>query len=40
MQFYPQMAGSLGIPTLIIGIALLIFAAKGLARKEIPKVQP
>ena len=38
MQYYPQMAGSLGIPTLIIGIVLLIFAAKGLARKDDPKV--
>jgi hypothetical protein len=38
MQYYPQIAGSLGIPTLIIGIVLLIFAAKGLARKDDPKV--
>ena len=37
MQYYPQIAGSLGIPTLIIGIALLIFAAKGLTRKDVPK---
>jgi hypothetical protein len=37
MQYYPQIAGSLGIPTLIIGIAFLIFAAKGMTRKEVPK---
>ena len=38
MHYYPQIAGSLGIPTLVIGIILLIFAAKGLRRKEAPKV--
>jgi hypothetical protein len=37
MQYYPRIAGPLGIPTLIIGIALLIFAAKGLARKKTTK---
>jgi len=37
MQYYPQMAGPLGIPTLIIGIVLLVFAAKGFARKDVPK---
>ena len=40
MQYYPQIAGSFGIPTLIIGIVLLIFAAKGLARKDDAKDQP
>jgi hypothetical protein len=34
VQHFPQIAGSLGIPTLIIGFILLIFAAKGLRRKE------
>jgi hypothetical protein len=38
MQYFPQIAGSLGIPTLIIGFVLLIFAAKGLAPKDAPKV--
>lgn len=38
MQYYPQISGSLGFPTLIIGFVLLIFAAKGLRRKETPKV--
>ena len=34
MQYFPQAAARLALPTLIVGIALLIFAAKGLARKE------
>ena len=38
MQYYPQVAGSLGIPTFVIGIIFLVFAAKGLRRKEAPKV--
>jgi hypothetical protein len=38
MQYYPQISGSLGFTTLIIGVILLIFAAKGLRRKETPKV--
>ena len=38
MQYYPQISGSLGIPTLVIGVILLIFAARGLRRKETPKV--
>jgi hypothetical protein len=33
MQYYSQIASVLGIPTLIIGIAHLIFAAKGLTRQ-------
>ncbi|HSI15247.1 MAG TPA: hypothetical protein VK961_24575 [Chthoniobacter sp.] len=39
VQYYPQIAGLLGIPTLVIGILLLAFAAKGLRRKERPNVQ-
>ena len=38
MQFFPQIAGALGIPTLIVGFVLLIIAAKGIARKNTPKV--
>jgi hypothetical protein len=37
MEFYPQIAGSFGIPTLILGVVLLIFAAKGLVRKDAPR---
>lgn len=37
MQYYPQTVGLLGIPTLIIGIVLLVFAAKGFARKNVTK---
>jgi hypothetical protein len=37
MQYFPQSAASLGVPTLIIGIVLLIYAAKGFARKEVTK---
>jgi len=38
MEYYPQIAASLGIPTIIIGFILLIFSAKGLVRKDDPKV--
>ncbi|MDB6140136.1 MAG: hypothetical protein JWO94_3208 [Verrucomicrobiaceae bacterium] len=34
MQYCPQLVGSLGIPTLIVGVILLVFAAKGLRRKS------
>jgi hypothetical protein len=34
MQYCPQIVSSLGVPTLVIGIFLLIFAAKGLRRRE------
>ena len=37
MQYYPQTVGSFGLPTLLIGIALLFFAAKGFARKNVTK---
>ena len=37
MQYFPQVSTALGIPTLIIGIVLLIFAAKGFARKDVTK---
>ena len=37
MRYYPQIADSFGIPTLVIGVILLIFAAKGFTRKEAPK---
>ena len=40
MQYYPQVADTLAIPTLIIGIVLLVFASKGLRRKEVTKDQP
>ncbi|HWX22400.1 MAG TPA: hypothetical protein VN578_21065, partial [Candidatus Binatia bacterium] len=39
MQYFPQVAGSLGIPALVLGVVLLVFAAKGLARKERAKEQ-
>jgi hypothetical protein len=35
VQYWPQIVGSLGIPTVIIGFVLLLFAAKGLRRKEV-----
>ena len=38
MRYYPQISGSLGIPALVIGIVLLIFAANGLRRRQTPKV--
>ncbi len=34
MQYYPQMVGRSGIPTHVLGVVLLIFAAKGLFRKS------
>ena len=34
MEYFPHIAAPLAVPTLIIGIALLIFAARGLARKQ------
>jgi hypothetical protein len=37
MQYFPQVAGSLGIPTLVLGLVLLVFAAKGFRRKEAAK---
>ena len=37
MQYFPQVAGSLGIPTLVLGVLLLVFAAKGFTRKESAK---
>ena len=37
MQYFPQIAGSVGIPTLSVGIVLLLLAAKGLVRKEVPE---
>jgi hypothetical protein len=36
MQYFPQVTARLAAPTLIIGIALLLFAAKGFARKDVP----
>jgi hypothetical protein len=35
MRYFSQVAAYLAVPTLIIGIALLIFAAKGFARKDL-----
>ena len=37
-QRYAQLADSLLLPILIVGFILLIFAAKGLRRKEAPKI--
>jgi len=37
-QRYAQLADSLLLPILIVGFVLLIFAAKGLRRKEAPKI--
>jgi hypothetical protein len=37
MTYFPQIAGSLGIPTMTVGIVLLLLAAKGLVRKEVSK---
>ena len=34
MRYYPEFASPWGIPTLVLGIILLVFAAKGFARKE------
>jgi protein-S-isoprenylcysteine O-methyltransferase Ste14 len=39
MQSWPQIAGFLGIPSLAIGLALLVFAAKGLRRKAPAKIR-
>ena len=36
MQYFPQTVGWSGIPTLLLGILLLVIAAKGLARKSPP----
>ncbi len=36
VQYYPLIAVPLGIPTLVLGIACLLFAAKGFTRKERP----
>ena len=33
MQYYPQMFGSLAVPSLGFGIVLLMFAMKGLLRR-------
>ena len=40
MQYYPELTKSFGIPALVLGIVLLIFAAKGFSRKETPKASP
>ena len=37
MQYFPQIGVVLGIPTLIIGIGLLLIAGKGFFRKESAK---
>jgi hypothetical protein len=34
MRYFPQTVSRFGIPTLIIGFILLIFAGKGLARNR------
>ena len=34
VQYFPRVAGPLGIPTLVLGIICLVFAAKGFTRKE------
>jgi hypothetical protein len=39
MQYLPQVSGLLGIPALVLGLVLLLFAAKGLTRKEGTKEQ-
>jgi hypothetical protein len=36
MKYYPQMVSWSGIPTLVFGIILLAFAARGLTRKSPP----
>ena len=40
MKYYPQIVASFGIPALVIGLVLLVFAAKGLARTEQAKNEP
>ena len=37
MKYYPEAVDRVGVPTLVVGLILLAFAAKGLARKEIAK---
>jgi len=37
VQYFPQASLPLGLPTLIAGIVLLAFAAKGLMRKPVSK---
>jgi hypothetical protein len=32
VQYFPQVAGTLGIPALVLGLVLFIVAARGLAR--------
>ena len=39
MQYFPQVSGSLGIPCLVLGMVLLVFAAKGFTRKGGAKEQ-
>jgi hypothetical protein len=34
MEYFPYIAARWAVPTLIMGIAFLIFAARGLARKQ------
>jgi peptidoglycan/LPS O-acetylase OafA/YrhL len=34
MQYYPQMVSWSGVPTLVLGIVLLVVAARGLLRKS------
>ncbi len=37
MKHYPETVDRVGVPTLVVGLILLAFAAKGLARKETAK---
>lgn len=36
MKYLPDIAGPISIPTLVIGIVLLLVAAKGFSRKQTP----
>ncbi|HEU0069295.1 MAG TPA: hypothetical protein VFQ26_08575 [Nitrospiraceae bacterium] len=36
-QYFPAMVSRVGIPILVVGVAFLLFAAKGLARNSRPQ---
>lgn len=37
MQYFPDVAASIAVPSLVLGFICLVFAAKGLRRKDGPK---
>ena len=36
VRYYPQIADPLGLPTIVVGLLLLLVAAKGMFRRPIP----